>query len=274
MPYVGVSGVVSKEQQNELIDISVTSGLPAHRRLLLGVKATHKTQYLDVTNKYGTQWYPVGQDAFNDALSPDTLSTYNVAQLYLEPEFIRKDPRYPSEFIQKIAKRGARVLDALQFDMLPYHENPQLWSHTIDTVRSLDLGVIIQSHAGAMEKGPERAVEDLVRLSDFSGIDFVLFDASHGTGKEMDSDTLKYFLEAAYSDPELEDKGTNFGIAGGLDEYTVQTHLPAILKDFPDISWDAEGRLHARDGVGALDMNKVKQYLGTSAWALANRDEE
>lgn len=267
MPYVGVSGVVSKEQQRQLVDVATAVELTPGRRLLLGVKATHKTQYLDTPNKYGTEWYPVGEGAFTDALS-EVTPTYNVAQLYLEPESIRSDSRYPSEFIKKISKRGKRVLDALQFDMLPYHENPQLWSHTIDRVGHEAFGVIMQCHAGAMEKGPTQAVEDLVRLSENTPIDFVLFDASHGTGKEMDADTLRYFLEAGYGDPELEARGTNFGIAGGLDESTVESRLPAVLKDFPDISWDAEGRLHPRDGEGRLDMSKTQAYLGASALVI------
>lgn len=271
-PYVGVSGVVSQEQQRRLIDIAGISGLNQRRRLLLGVKATHKTQYLDTPNKYGTNWYPVGEEAFTNALSGDTISTYNVAQLYLEQASIKADARYPHEFIRKVAKRGATVLDALQFDMLPYHENPKLWSHTIDNVRALDMGVIIQSHAPAMSKGPKKAIEDLVKLSDYSSLDFVLFDASHGTGKGMDVDTLRYFLEAGYNDSDLEARGTNFGIAGGLDEETVEIQLPSLLSDFPEVSWDAEGRLHDRAGDGRLDLQRTRDYLFSSARVLAERE--
>lgn len=272
-PYVGVSGVVSQEQQRRLVELARMSGLTAKRQLLLGVKATHKTQYLDKANRYGTKWYPVGEDAFTDALAEGAVPTYNVAQLYLEPESIKANALYPKEFIRKVVKRGAKVLDALQFDMLPYQENAKLWSHTIDGVKDQGMGVIIQAHAAAMDKGPKQAVNDLVRLSDYSSLDFVLFDASHGTGKEMDADELKRFLEAGYRDIDLEDRGTNFGIAGGLDEYTVETHLPAVLKDFPDISWDAEGRLHPRDGEGLLDMQNTRDYLFASARVLAENEK-
>lgn len=272
-PYVGVSGVVSQEQQRRLVELARMSGLTAKRQLLLGVKATHKTQYLDVVNKYGTQWYPVGESVFADALAEGSVPTYNVAQLYLEPESIKTDVFYPREFIRKIVKRGRGVLDALQFDMLPYQDNPQLWSHTIDEVKHQGMGVIIQAHAAAMEKGPKQAINDLVRLSDYSDLDFVLFDASHGTGREMNPDALKRFLEEGYNDIDLEDRSTNFGIAGGLDEYTVETHLPSVLKDFPDISWDAEGRLHPRDGEGRLDIQKTRDYLFASARVLAEKEQ-
>lgn len=271
-PYVGVSGIVSQEQQHRLVELARMSGLTASRQLLLGVKATHKTQYLDVPNRYGTQWYPVGEHAFTDALAEGTVPTYNVAQLYLEPESIKANPLYSKEFIRKVAQRGAKVLNALQFDMLPYQQDPRLWSHTLDDVQDKGLGVIIQSHAAAMEKGPKQAIDDLVRLSDRSSLDFVLFDASHGTGKEMDTESLKYFLEAGYADIDLEDRGTNFGIAGGLDEYTVEKHLPSIVRDFPDISWDAEGRLHDREGDGRLDPQKTREYLFASARVLTETE--
>lgn len=58
-PYVGVSGVVSPRQQSELEQMFVDSGLRSTgRRLQLGVKAVHKTQYLDTINKFGEAWYP------------------------------------------------------------------------------------------------------------------------------------------------------------------------------------------------------------------------
>ncbi len=56
-PYVGVRGVVGVGQQLALSGSTSSSGLAAHRLLLLGVKATHKTQWLDVPNKYGA-WFP------------------------------------------------------------------------------------------------------------------------------------------------------------------------------------------------------------------------
>ena len=59
--YVGVSGVTSPDTERELESINLKSGLAEKGRLLaLGVKAVHKTQYLDIENKYGTEWYPVG----------------------------------------------------------------------------------------------------------------------------------------------------------------------------------------------------------------------
>lgn len=271
-PYVGVSGVVNHEQQRELTTLAHGYDLSPKRRLLLGVKATHKTQYLDVPNRYGEEWYPVGESVFSNAFSEDEWATYNVAQVYLEPEWVRHDSYYPDEFVQKLIRRGGVVLHALQFDMLPYNEDPSYWAGFIDRVKDTNKGVIIQSHAAAMSKGPEKAVEDLVRLSERSSLDFVLFDASHGTGKEMDTDRLKYFLDAAYANSDLKARDTNFGIAGGLDEFTVKKHLPHVVKDFPEISWDAEGRLHARDGVGRLDMEKTRDYLFASARVLAALD--
>ncbi|MEP6710342.1 MAG: hypothetical protein ABJA64_01335, partial [Candidatus Saccharibacteria bacterium] len=215
--YVGVSGVVSPDQQERIITSSRLSGLYDYRRQAIGIKAVHKTQYLDIPNKYGDNWYPVGEEAFSSSVKNDEVRTYNVAQMYLEPEAIMDDHQYPRKFVEKIKKRGSAILDAIQFDLLPYQENPKLWSHFINITRDQDFGVIVQAHRQAMEKGPKQAVEDLKYLSDMAPIDYVLFDASHGEGKEMDSRTLASFLEAAYASQDLEERGTNFGVAGGLD---------------------------------------------------------
>ena len=81
----------------------------------------------------------------------------------------------------------------------------------------------------------------------------------------MDPDQLKRFLEAAFGDHDL--AGVSFGVAGGLDATAVQAYIPGILKDFPQISWDAEGKLH-QTADGRLDMDAAKAYLTASAEAL------
>lgn len=267
-PYVGVSGVVNPEQQIRIINSGDISGLNQFRRLAIGIKAVHKTQYLDIPNKYGENWYPVGEEAFQSSVAVDETRTYNVAQMYLEPEAITADGCYPEKFVEKIKQRGVAILNAIQFDLLPYQENPKLWSHFIELTRDDKTEIIVQAHREAMEKGPKRAIEDLKCLSDMAPIDYVLFDASHGAGKEMNSDALALFLEAAYESNDLADRGTNFGVAGGLDAANVDKHIRQLVSNFPELSWDAEGKLHQSDD-GALDILAVRDYLYASAQAAA-----
>src|SRR5688572_19179571 len=101
--YVGVSGVVNQEQQSNLTEYAEGVFENTDTILMLGVKAVHKTQWLDTTNKYGEQWYPVGENDFANALSRSFRSD-NVAQVFLEPEALAADPQYATNFLRKIKR--------------------------------------------------------------------------------------------------------------------------------------------------------------------------
>lgn len=83
-----MSGVADTEQQAQLEAYADDLGLyDAGRKLALGVKATHKTQYMDTENKYGADWYPVGEAGISDALMPSEGSL-RVAQVYLDVNYV------------------------------------------------------------------------------------------------------------------------------------------------------------------------------------------
>ncbi|MBC7459446.1 hypothetical protein H7200_01895 [Candidatus Saccharibacteria bacterium] len=270
-PYVGVSGVVGPEQHRALASLAESTHLVHHRQLLIGIKAVHKTQWLDIDNKYGRQWYPVG-DELAQVLDP-APDTFNVAQMYLDPETINADPDYARAFTEKVIRRAGAQLDGVQYDMLPYHETPKAFNDLVKTVKRYGQQLIIQCHGPAMSLGPDVAIDDLKRLS--PEINFVLFDASHGTGTQMNSGILKKFLEKAYLDADFADYGTQFGVAGGLHGDNIRSMLSEILSEFPDISWDAEGKLHARvdeGGNGRLTKEKVQPYLSASVRLLEHHN--
>ena len=264
--YIGVSGVVSPEQEADLVEFARETFEGTDAILMLGVKAVHKTQWLDIENKYGPEWYPVGEAAFANVLKP--VNGENCAQIYLDPETLRSDPTYGTEFIRQIKRRGASWLHALQFDLLPYQDTPEALSYLVhEAARDVDYReyqVIVQCHAEAMAEGPKLAIEKLKRLS-ADEISWVLFDASHGKGLQMDVDALKRYLEVAFDDEDL--RGVGFGVAGGLNAAVIESELPKLLKDFPNLSWDAEGQLH-KTGSGTLDMGATKAYLRASAEVL------
>jgi hypothetical protein len=269
--YIGVSGVVDQVQQRLIETRFAAAGLPTTRRLLLGVKATHKTQWLDVENRYGTDWFPVGEAAFADALGPagrkDT--TMGVAQVFLEPS-LASDPTYRSGFTDRLLMRGARWLTGVQFDMLPWQVERWAASY-LSGLRERGLDVLVQCHGPAMsDLGPRGCARRLAEVGE--GITHVLFDASHGTGREMDAPALAAFLDAAAAEPGLE--GRRLGVAGGLDANAVRDVLPALLAHHPDLSWDAEGRLHpaskAASGSRVLDMARTSEYVDASAEVLSD----
>lgn len=269
-PYVGISGIVDPVQQSRYEKAWSEAGLSGVRNLLLGVKAVHNTQWCDVPNKYGSNWYPVGEDAFHRALWPRYLSNddeMGVAQMYLDPATIHDDPSYPERFVERVMVRGQEWLTHIQFDMLPFHEpDSEKWGELIQRIRGNGVGVIMQCHQPAMQLGINAALDKLRRLPP---LDYILFDASHGTGKRLSADALLPFLEAAYNDEDLAASGTNFGIAGGLESQVIHDAMPTIIRYFPDISWDAEGRLHdpwqgEATTRGLLNDQAVTDYLHAS----------
>lgn len=275
-PYVGVSGVANHKYKlptgqtvTEPQDLFVeayadTAGLFKTSRILaLGVKATHMTQFQDLENKYGREWYPVA-DELMTALRPNRTNpnVMAVAQTYLDKDFV-SNSQYRDVLIERIATRGQHWLQAIQFDMLPWHNNEGMLQFASDVREDYNVTVLLQCYKAAMDElGPKRVIQKLGRYA--YGIDYVLFDASHGTGRRMDARRLGEFLQEAYSSTAL--RHVNFAVAGGLDAQTVREDLPGLLAKYPELSWDAEGKLHPVNNMAKrpLQMDITKAYLQAS----------
>ncbi len=267
-PYVGVSGVISPEVEASLESIAIDCGLPDRNRILaLGVKAVHKTQFLDIENKYGRDWYPVGEDSFKHALRHNNLNsdTIGVAQAYFDIEHVH-DSEYRAKFLSRIIQRGEPWLEAIQFDMLPWHSNGEMWGF-LEEVKQHGVAVFLQAHGEAMGTlGPKDSVRILGQHSEL--LDYVLFDSSHGTGTRLDSLALEPFIAEAHERLDLSQIG--IAIAGGLNSEIVREDLPQLLSTYPNLSWDAEGQLHPKDegGKRPLDLGVAKAYLLVSSAIL------
>lgn len=264
-PYIGVSGVISPEVQTALEDVATESGIHKTGRLLaLGVKAVHKTQFLDIENKYGKEWYPVGEKAFNNALRHDNpnINTIAVAQTYLDIEHVVSED-YREEFLERIVERGRPWLQAIQFDMLPWHTNRDTLKF-LEKVKKQGVEVFLQAHKNAMEElGPEGVVRRLGHYAHL--IDYLLFDSSHGTGQRLNTSALKPFVAEAHDRLDLSQTG--IALAGGLHGAVVREDLPELVAQFPNLSWDAEGQLHptGKDGKRPLNLSVTEDYLRASS---------
>ena len=77
-------------------------------------------------------------------------------------------------------------------------------------------------------------------------------------------------MAAAYDAVDLPQTGV--AIAGGLNGAIVREDLPALVAEFPNISWDAEGQVHPvnQQGKRPLDMAVTREYLESSAEILAD----
>lgn len=274
MPHIEPSGLVVREPQQLFVEAKAQrAGLSGQNRLLaLGVKATHKTQFLDETNKYGRDWYPVGEQEFADTLAEKEKHPYDlgVAQVYMDPTQLSGDPGYFHEFMNRVHRRGSKWLQAVQYDMLPWQDNDKLLRNVDITRRYFQTQSIVQCHERAMDElGPVIAIRELGKYA--TGIDYVLFDASYGTGKRMNVKRLDIFLEEAYSSEELSHVG--FGVAGGLDATSVREDIPALLSKYPDLSWDAESKLHPLNNrrKRTLQMDFTGDYLQASVDVLTGK---
>lgn len=264
--YIGISGVVSPEQQYGLQDSFEASGLTNRRVLQLGVKATHKPQILEIPNKYGPSWYPIGRQ-IDTVMDAQNESTAGVAQVVFDADAVH-DERYRREFLHKsLGSAASTWLTGVQFDMLPWHTDDMLISSLTahELFQQHDLTLTLQCQGEIMDTNtPEQIVE---RLKHYPEVDYILFDASAGRGIRMDTDRLLPYIEAVANTSEL----SSLGVAvGGLNAVIVEHDLPHILKYFPDISWDAEGQLHPTrdDGTHPLDMDRCVEYLQSSARVL------
>lgn len=259
-PYVGVSGVVNPEQQARLHEIWDSVGV--RRALALGVKATHKTQWADIENKYGEEWYPVG-DAIAGAMSVERPYELRVAQVCLDTPTASRPggQEYEKTFIDKLLARTGNMLNAIQFDMLPWDSQAKtgLFAHIKEARPDMTVLVQANKHQMAMH-GPKELVRRL-KWYDVRGekyIDRVLFDASHGTGARLDVGNLEQFVRQAVYETEF-----GVGIAGGLHGPVVREELADILARYSGhLSFDAEGQLHKNpDGSTGLNMAAAEDYL-------------
>ena len=122
-----------------------------------------------------------------------------------------------------------------------------------------DKKIVIQVGARAFEEiahSPSTLVQYLRRYQDVA--DYVLLDASGGTGKILDPNTLRPYLEA------LRDSKINIsiGVAGGLGSPAGLSNLEILAQEFPDISIDAESNM--RDADDNLDLDAATRYVRTS----------
>ncbi len=287
LPYIGISGVNNLKHNTDpentsmqywLMDQFTYAGIenkqnqPNQRQILLGVKAVHKTQYLDIENKYGHEWYPVGEQEFATALDEGGSRALGsralkAAQIYFDPESVA-DAEYRKKFIKRICERGKSWLNTLQFDLLPWQQNDAMLPFIEEVKQHTNHTIILQAHGESMQQlGAENMAKKLGRYA--HTLDYVLFDASHGKGVRLDPNALRPFLDKVYESKQLTSVG--FGVAGGLSADVVRNELPALVNTYPDLSWDTEGKVHGihEDGTLGFDPNAAKDYLEASSNILS-----
>ncbi len=283
-PYIGVSGVtryknvqpsglvVNEPRQLFVEAYADRAGIKdTDRRLALGVKAMHVTQFQDRVSKKGRDWQPVGAEEFGEALAPKEKypNTMGVAQMYLDVNHVMNS-EYRKVFMRRVMARGSLWLTDVQFDVLPWHTNNDM-PDFIEKFKNdyPETGIILQAPLRFIDElGVDEAFD---KLGDYEGLaDYILFDGSLGKGLPIDVDVMDDLLYRAYSSAKLD--SMNFAVAGGLDADEVRSKLPYLLLEYPDISWDSEGKLHPLNNVGTrpLQLDTTREYIDASVEVIKN----
>ena len=269
-PYVGVSGVGTSDEHLAIRNFYNKAQLhESGRLLLLGVKGC-SNQYADKPNKRGDIWYPVGEK-ISDVISDPSDFELPVIQTYFGKNSYDEIGLVTSA-TDLIVSRTSPWVHGFQYDMFPWTNDEHV--EYLRRTKSVhpDWSIIVQCHSGLMDElGPQGITDALAKQSGI--IDYALFDASHGEGIELSPTKLIRFVDAVYSDSRI--STMNFGVAGGLHADNLELLLP-ILNDYPDISFDSEGKMHFQNGEngGQLKLDNVRRYLTKAAellWSIDNK---
>lgn len=226
-PYIGITDFMTIEQVEKMFCVFRNHRPPGSKRQLhVGVMMSRKT-----LRGYGSKWAAVWPPKEKIADIFGLEDVYNCLH-YADYEY----DHHPCENLLKAISCGGIGLDAIQLDMI--------WPEPADIAGAIHLSrrhpeVILQIGGYsliAVGNSPTTLVE---RLADYDGVvDRVLFDQSMGHGRGMEAKELLPFIRAVH----LHFPKLGLVVAGGLGPGTVGLVQP-IVKEFPDVSIDAQGRL-------------------------------
>lgn len=262
--YVGISGVVSREQQRIAAEYARNAGVGELGAFVMsGVQASSRTQIDEEPTDQGEGWHPVGANIKAAGEVDDTGLIRSFIHIYGGDKKIERQKRTIEATVYRTAEFQSGIqLNRLDWQLPEYDEFMQ--EVRSNKIVGEDCAIVLQCHERAMKAlEPAALTERLQRLAP----DYVLFDVSHGAGKFMDTEDLRRYIDDIYQ----KQLDVGVAIAGGLDGPTLQKaqenedSLFRLFESFPDLSCDAEGKLRSGEsGATYLDMDKVRHYL--SSW--------
>lgn len=244
IPYIGVTGFMNQEQvQNVLKNRNIHPSIVG-RRLMVGVLVSSKTLQ-GLENKWPMRYPKIKDLGTIFSSDPSCLNLIH---------FSSDDPGNLYDELVKITELVGPHLHGFQLN-IPWPEKEQLVKYKEfypDMQFVLQLGV-----EAFEEKGHDitRVYNAVVEYGEL--IDYVLLDMSGGKGTPLDSERIKNLVS------EFTPLGyLGVGVAGGLYAGNIKEQLTDIVKRYPDISTDAEGKLQSENG--GLNLSEVRQYLEAS----------
>ncbi len=250
VPYVGITDYTHLQQVARMRTVRRECPTRKLRQLHVGVMMSYKT-----LNDLETKWskaFPPKEKIAEIFWSRDVMNCLHYAD-YEEIAFEAN--------LRRAIFFGGPGLDALQLDMV--WPDPQAIADAVDDAGK-KLEIILQVGGNAIEEADNDPREVVERLRDYDGvIHRILLDKSMGRGLGMDAAGLIPFAAAvSESLPQI-----GLGAAGGLGPGSVHLVAP-LVKEFPDLSIDAQGKLRpSGSALDPIDWDMAAQYL-REAFAL------
>lgn len=261
-PYIGLNGITSDYDKHRVASTEAAKRL---RKLgygiLFGVQVSEKTQILDIKNKYGTSWYPVGEQ-----IKRATGSCRNLGETVLHINSDQSDPDYMGIFAKYVYERScvadwdetelgsqyatiANYIGGFQLNRLPWHETD--YTPMLERLRKTTRVSRLILQASNLQLNSLRPAEFAKALKGYEArISSVLLDGSSGTGKLLNPQKINEYIDACLD----ENVGANIAIAGGISPQTFNELIPKIVDSHSKISFDAETGL--RDNYDLLSPAK------------------
>lgn len=245
MPYIGITGFMRQEEVAEVL--SCLPNDSTARKVMIGVLVSSKT--LEGRKNKWPNRYPLVEKI--GKIFTGHPGAFNVIHYH------RKESGALLDQLEKLIELGGGNLDGFQLNIA--WPDPK----SLERFRMLYSGmykrfsIILQINNKAFEgiSSPEKLAAKV--KNEYLGlVDYVLLDLSGGYGKLLDPNTLEPFVEKI----QKEIPGMGIVLAGGLSPETFNLVEP-LIKKYPFLSTDAEGRLRKPKPDDNLDVEKAKEYL-------------
>lgn len=221
VPYVGVTGFMSREEVQEVLD-SVSPWL--RRKVMIGVLASSKT-INGGTNSHHNRYPTPGQMG---NIFEDTSRALNLVH------FSTKNREGLFEEMSRAFTLAGPYCHGLQLN-IPWPDPKVLGFFK---TKAYPVTIVLQIGARAFEMigySPQR-LADKIEKEYKHFIDFVLLDPSGGTGKPFNPEEMRGYLQEL----EMKQMSIGLGVAGGLSPATFGRLVSPLVKEFPDLSIDVE----------------------------------
>ncbi|HZS42785.1 MAG TPA: hypothetical protein VFA52_01060 [Candidatus Paceibacterota bacterium] len=249
-PYVGITGFVSLEQVKTLSAVwKSVRPKESTRKLHVGVMTSYKHHH-HIPHAY-EKAFPL-ENRIAEIF--DCAETYNCLHYV---DYVGRPKLW--ETLTEIISLGGIGLHAIQLDMT--------WPDPTEIAKGVQASrkkveVILQIGLKAFEavySDPLRLVRKLEEYEDI--VQRVSLDQSMGKGRPLAPKELSRFIRAIkIAFPKMA-----ITVAGGLGPKTVHL-LGSLVKESPDLSWDAEGKLRTSgSNRDPMEVPRAVEYLRSSA---------